>query len=549
MNRKKYFFIFSIFFLISFTFFQSTFWYESGSFFIKSKLWSDFAAHIPLIRSFSLGNNFLPEYPFFAGEKISYHFLFYLLVAGLEKIGFQIDFALNFFSAFGSALLLTTIVGLGQYFFSFSAGLLAVVLFLFNGSLSFIEFFIKNPVSGFSEGVEKIVTQKQFISFGPWDGGAISAFWNLNIFTNQRHLAMGLGVLFFLIYIFENRFKNKKIFFSKKEMLFLGLSIILLPLLHQASFAFLAIYLLISFLQKRKKFSKKSFIFLSIVGIISSAIYLFWGSSFTPVFQLGFLAKEKTFLSMLNYWFNNFGLYLFFIPLLLFFSFRKNNKFSKFKTLYLSGFFVFVLAHLFKFSPDMINNHKFITIFLVILNIGVAGLLESVFSKKGLIKKIGVIIVLFFLIFSGIIDLFPILNDSLIVKKDYQQTELGRWAAESPKDSVFLVNSYLYNPVSLAGRKLYLDYGYFAWSMGYPDKERRQKQRLIFSESIGHDDWCSLMTNEGIDYLALSMEEKKFLEEYGFEKASFIEFSAPTIFDEVWEVSNNQVYNVKEICQ
>jgi hypothetical protein len=549
MNRKKYFFIFSIFFLISFIFFQSTFWYQDGLFFIKSKLWSDFAAHIPLIRSFSLGNNFLPEYPFFAGEKISYHFLFYLLVAGFEKIGFQIDFALNFVSAFGSALLLTTIVGLGQYFFSFSAGLLAVILFLFNGSLSFMEFFIENPVISFSDGIEKIIAQKHFISFGPWDGGVISAFWNLNIFTNQRHLAMGLGVLFFLIYVFENKFKNKKIIFSKKEIFFLSLSIILLPLLHQASFAFLAIYLLVGFLEKRKKFSKQAFIFLSIIGIISSAIYLFWGSSFTPIFQLGFLAKEKTFLSMLNYWFNNFGLYLFFIPLLLFLSFRKKDKFKKFKTLYLSGFLVFVLAHLFKFSPDMINNHKFVTIFLVILNIGVAGLLEGVFSKKGLIKKIGATIVLFFLTFSGVIDLFPILNDSLVVKKDYQQTEFGRWVVESPKDSVFLVNSYLYNPASLAGRKLYLDYGYFAWSMGYPDRERRQSQKLIFAEGISRDDWCSLMADEGIDYLTLSRGEKKFLEEYGFEKAAFTKFAVPDVFDEVSDVSSNLVYNVREICQ
>ena len=36
----------------------------------------------------------------------------------------------------------------------------AVVLFLFNGSLSFIEFFVKNPVSNLSEGVEKIIAQK-----------------------------------------------------------------------------------------------------------------------------------------------------------------------------------------------------------------------------------------------------------------------------------------------------------------------------------------------------------------------------------------------------
>src|SRR5574340_918749 len=76
-----------------------TFSYQSGSMLIAIKAWSDFASHIPLIRSFSLGNNFPPEYPIFPGEPIRYHFLFYLLVGLLEKAGLRIDWALNLPSA------------------------------------------------------------------------------------------------------------------------------------------------------------------------------------------------------------------------------------------------------------------------------------------------------------------------------------------------------------------------------------------------------------------------------------------------------------------
>src|SRR5258708_453113 len=50
-----------------------------------SRVWSDFGAHIPLIRSFSLGNNWPPEYPLFPGEKIRYHFLFYAIAGILER--------------------------------------------------------------------------------------------------------------------------------------------------------------------------------------------------------------------------------------------------------------------------------------------------------------------------------------------------------------------------------------------------------------------------------------------------------------------------------
>ena len=79
----------------------STFSYEKGVMEISSKAWSDFANHIPLIRSFSLGNNFPPQYPLFAGPPIRYHFLFYAFAGFLEKTGIRIDYALNIPSILG----------------------------------------------------------------------------------------------------------------------------------------------------------------------------------------------------------------------------------------------------------------------------------------------------------------------------------------------------------------------------------------------------------------------------------------------------------------
>ena len=87
----------------------STFAYQAGELMIKTKLWSDFAAHLPLIRSFSFGKNFPPQYPQFASEPIRYHYLFYLLVGLLEKIGFNLAVALNGLSAIGMSLLLIMI--------------------------------------------------------------------------------------------------------------------------------------------------------------------------------------------------------------------------------------------------------------------------------------------------------------------------------------------------------------------------------------------------------------------------------------------------------
>ena len=58
--------IFFCLLLFSFWFFAKSFGYNSssGQFLIASNLYQDFGAHIPFIRSFSLGSNFPAEVPF-----------------------------------------------------------------------------------------------------------------------------------------------------------------------------------------------------------------------------------------------------------------------------------------------------------------------------------------------------------------------------------------------------------------------------------------------------------------------------------------------------
>jgi hypothetical protein len=67
--------------------------------------------------------------------------------------------------------------------------------------LGFLNFFAKFPLNPHT--LTDIVTAEHFTSFGPWDGKLVSAFWNLNIYTNQRHLslsfALGLIALYPLI--------------------------------------------------------------------------------------------------------------------------------------------------------------------------------------------------------------------------------------------------------------------------------------------------------------------------------------------------------------
>src|SRR3990170_2533867 len=194
---------------------------------IASKVWSDFAATIPLTRSFSMGSNFTIEHPLFPGEPIRYHFLFYLMVGVLEHLGLRIDFALNILSSISFTFLLFMIYLLGKTLFQKrTIGILSVFLFLFNGSFSFIEFFKQYPLS--INTPINIIKNTAFPSFGPYDGKIVSAFWNLNIYTNQRHLALSFALALLTIYLLYCKFNFKNKLTVSLSVLFILVTLVLL---------------------------------------------------------------------------------------------------------------------------------------------------------------------------------------------------------------------------------------------------------------------------------------------------------------------------------
>ena len=282
---------------------------------ISSKAWSDFANHIPLIRSFSFGDNFPPQFPLYSGPSIKYHFIFYAFVGILEKLGIQIDYALNIPSILGFSFLILMIYLLSKEIFkSVGVGLLSILFFLFHGSLDFINFFSKFPLSKDSLG--QIINNSKFISFGPYDASTISAFWNLNIYTNQRHLALSYGISLFIIFLFL-RFKNSNVKHNLRKSISLGLILGFSFLLNIAVFLMTVLVLVCLFLFF-KKIRKYIFISLTIAGLIFLPQYLFTQgreTTFNITFLFGYLVSDINILNFVNYWFQNLGLYLILIPI------------------------------------------------------------------------------------------------------------------------------------------------------------------------------------------------------------------------------------------
>ncbi len=523
--------------LFSWWLMSSTFGYQNGNFYIDPKLHSDFGAHLPLIRSFSFGDNWPPEYPFFAGQPIRYHYLFYLVVGLCERVGLNIGLAMNLLSTAGMTLMLIMVYRIGLLFFKRkSAGVLAIILVLFNGSLAFVEYFNRDGWTLTALG--QIPHQLQFASFGPWSGRLVSAFWNLNIFTNQRHLALSYGLLLWLIYpLLRSLYQKVRLPIYRHLAIILGFT--LFPLLHQAGHLML-VFFTVGWLVLNPRRSARLLATYSLA--VFGSIMVFWfgtsGAGQLPVWQPFYLATDHTWWGLGQYWWANLGGYiLMFIPAIVW-SIKKRNAFL----FLLSG--LFVVANTWRLSTDMINNHKLINLAVIGLQIITAGLLVKTW-RIHLVRPL-IILAVVILTFSGLMDFFPIRNDEPGPMADYPRSPIISWIMENtPPRAQFLTSSYFYNPASLAGRPIFLDYGYHAWSMGYDDRSKRQALTQLYGQDITLDQWCRIMASFHLSYVLLGPGEDSVEDKRIDVKASMISRQQPT----QTTPDNWRIYDTDLLCQ
>lgn len=525
-------------FLFSFWLMTKTFGYDhqKSTILVASKAWSDFAAHIPLIRSFSFGSNFPPEYPLFPGEPIRYHYLFYALAGLLEKIGLPLDWALNLPSILGFWFLLIMIYLLAKLLFQKkSVAFLSVIFFVFNGSLSFLEFFRQNPLS--LNTPKEIINNLHFPSFGPYDGKVVSAFWNWNIFTNQRHLAPSYFLVLLIIYLLLKATKRKKKL-KTSSMLSIIIIVGFLPSFHKAIFIVISL-ILFSFFLYFSQLRKEIFIILFFSTLLALPQLFPLLQSGTPSlgWRPGYLVEHPlSFTKIFSYWFFNLGLSLLLIPLGFFFADKTTKK------LFLSILPLFIIGNLFQFSPEIAANHKFFNLFLILANIYAAFTISKIWQSH-FFGKLALPFLIFFLTFSGVIDAFAIKNDPLYTLNDAPKDPDVQWIKENTSsESVFLNSSFLYHPASLAGRKIFLGWPYFSWSAGY-DTNKRDLLRIKLLETDDFFFFCQETKYNHIDYLIINTKEKN--EEIAINQNFF-----DTRFSNVYYNSQNgiKIYQIINYC-
>ncbi len=481
-------------------------WLLSGN-----TVFSDYAPHTAMIRSFSMSANFPTQYPHFGGEDVKYHFMFQFLVGNLEFLGLRIDFAYNLASILamlGFLVLLTQIAR--RLTGRFAAAVIASVLFFFRSGLAFF-LFLKEHIAA----DDLFTTLKENVSFIGYTPNENWGLWNYNVYLNQRHLAFGLliaalALYFFLDYIEEHAaselkgrdywkglFASKEAWLPKQPALaalagaILGLSSFWNGATVIGGLLILAGFTIFS----RHKLDYAIAAGVSVVlSFLQTKIFI-WGNAVSAHFQWGFIAEDKSAAGVLWFLLEVTGVTVFGAIILLFFVDRKC------RAVLVSFLLPVVFAFTMSLTPDVTVNQKYIMISCAFLTIFWGFALVKLFGRRGT-RWIAVLLALA-LTATGVYEFV------LIVRNNGENHRIGAnlesktlaWLAENTTEKELLLTPrYSLSDVTLSGCMMYLGWPYYAWSAGYDTDYRG---RLAVEMYTTEDDELlrSLVEQEGIDYI------------------------------------------------
>ena len=376
-----------------------------------SSTFSDLSPHTAMVSSFGKGFNFPTQYMHFSGDGIKYHFLFYFFAGTLQYLGLPIDYALNLPSIISMVCALV-LLGLLAVLISSRriAFLAAPVLVFFRSSLNVFYHFNELLSSGstFSAALKEILGSSSWYAVTDYDNWGI---WAINVYPNQRHLMLGIAVIILMIIIFLPFVRRLGISISRSEgfgggvkafafsrnswlprssdplypvsiTLLACILVIAMPYFHGSC---LIALLLVLFGMALFSESRLLYLFVAICAVISSFIQTqaFSGGysnvvSFT--FEPGFILNNVTVYSLAKYLIIVTGLtlilaFVFAVAALVFDLIRKKpvHRFL----LFFCSLLPMVFAFTFKVSLEMLANHKFIQVTLILLDAFVAALLAN----------------------------------------------------------------------------------------------------------------------------------------------------------------------------
>lgn len=477
--------------VVSFMMFY-VFYIKDGNLYSGYTVFSDYAPHTAMMRSFSRGNNFPTQYPHFAGEDVKYHFMFQFLAGNLEFLGLPLDWAYNLpsiLSLTGFLILLYLIAV--RITGRMSCGILsASVLFFFRSGTAIFKFIWEHR-----DNLKKaFVENYTFIGYTEHEDWGL---WNFNVYLNQRHLAFGLLLIAAAIWLYMGWLEAgtgheetgfvwlKGRLFSKEAWVCRNpeAAVLLGVILGLSAFwngATLIAGLLVLFGFAAFSDGKLDYALTAIVSVVlafAQTRLFIRGQSMAPKFQFGFIADEKSLWGVLVYLVMLSG--VFFLGLLVLMLFQKRKE----RVLILSFLLPFFFAFTVSLTPDVTVNHKYVMISYAFLTIFWADVVCRMFSG-GVWRKVLAVLLTLCITATGIYDFFIVLKNNkegrhYVVSLE---SDVADWlSANLGKDDLLLTPQYSLTEVTLSGAMLYCGWPYYAWSAGYDTDHRGSTALEIYT--------------------------------------------------------------------
>ena len=490
--------------------------FQDGNFQFGFKSWSDFGANLSLSQSFVLGHNFPPEHPFTPGETLRYHFLFWFQAANFSFLGLNLVSSVNLLSILSLAALLILVMRFTELLFdSRAVSRIAVLLFFFpSSSVSYIPFLLSQ--NSFREAVNSIVHAVNFLPSGYNFRGETWGVLSFSVFTNQRHLISGVGILFVVLVFLVDFYRHKKSLtkfentwwekalgipapeaeflpagdskadFSPSEdfrrdiltIIFSGFLIGALPYWNGAVFvASLIILCSILVFFPYRRFMLCLIGTAILVGLPQILILQSGNAAQTgqSLFNWGYTIENPTVWLIIKYVAWTFGFKWILLLVALYFLSNAHRR------LLLALTSLVAVVFLFQLSTDAFNNHKLLNIWNVFAVIFVAYALWRI-GRASIGRAVLAFVLALAMIFGSIVDLFPVINDAKLVLP-YEKDRLTAWLLVNTKPTdVFLTQNLLTHPILFTGRKIFMGNTLFAWTAGYNLAERDKAYRQMFEE-------------------------------------------------------------------
>lgn len=495
-----------------------TFYVSGGRLNVGYSVFSDFAPHLGMIRSFSVSNNFPTQYAHFAGEGIRYHFMFQFMVGNLEYLGLRIDYAFNLPSIFsmGSVYLLLFVLAV-RLTKSRLCGVLTALLFTFRSSFTVFRYMAEQPKGTVFKA---LLENTEFLSYTQNENWGL---WNLNVYCNQRHLAFSLAILLLAVLLFfpyvsamgetlskeTNRFGQfKLLFFTKtafgiKDVKFsVGMGLVLGGIAFWNGSVLIAALAMLFFMaavsEYRLDYLISALIALAL-ALLQSALFVD-GAAVSPAFYFGFLAQNKTLFGVLLFLVELTG-----IALLAAFAGACLLKGTK-RYFLLVSLVPFFLAFTISLTPDIVVNHKWIMLSLMFVGIFSAYLIAWLWYKKDWLIRLMALFLVVLLTATGVYDYTIVLKRNKNFLSYALNDPVTEWIAENATcDDMFLTPYYSLNNVVLGGAMLYYGWPYYAWSAGYDTFARAEEVRQMYEASTV-EELSALIEQNNIRYIIIDRD-------------------------------------------